>query len=294
MIDVKHLKSLYKREKFLVVSNIAVMTVTFLILGFFLSLSIGFHTAIKNLEEQAQVTLFFKDEYQEAQILALRDELMKDERILSVTYVSKEEAFRIFTDINKDEPILLEAVSKDILPASLEIRTQKLVSLSEVADQFKNHEGVEEVKFFRDVVDRFRYWARMISVVGGVLVAVFVALSLSIILATLRISIGAKADEIEITKLVGGTDDYVKRPFIAQGVSFGVLSGLLATILLLTVFAAVGFFGIFSFDSRLVLLGSFRVATWIYMILLAVLLLGLGWLLGYFGSHAAVKKYLKF
>ena len=114
MIDVKHLKSLYKREKFLVVSNIAVMTVTFLILGFFLSLSIGFQTAIKNLEEQAQVTLFFKDEYQEAQILALRDELMKDERILSVTYVSKEEAFRIFTDINKDEPILLEAVSKDI------------------------------------------------------------------------------------------------------------------------------------------------------------------------------------
>ena len=201
MIDVKALKSLYKREKFLVISNLAVMTVTFLILGFFLSLSIGFQTAIKNLEEQAQVTLFFKDEYPEAQILALREQLLQDERILSVTYVSKEEAFRIFTDINKDEPILLEAVSKDILPASLEIRTQKLVSLSEVADQFKNHEGVEEVKFFRDVVDRFRYWARMISVVGGVLVAVFVALSLSIILATLRISIGSKADEIEITKL---------------------------------------------------------------------------------------------
>src|SRR3990167_7871720 len=169
---IKHLdslKTLYSREKFLVLSNIAVMTVTFVILGFFFGTAVGMQTAIKSLEEQAQVTLFFEDKYPESEILALKSRFEADERILNVRYISKEQAFQIFTDINKDEPILLEAVSKDILPASLEIKTQKLVSLSEVADQFKNHEGVEEVKFFRDVVDRFRYWARMISVVGGVL-----------------------------------------------------------------------------------------------------------------------------
>jgi cell division transport system permease protein len=257
-------------------------------------MAVGFGTAIKNLEEQAQVTLFFKDEYPEAQILALRESLLKDERILDVTYISKEDAFKIFTDINKDEPILLEAVSKDVLPASLEIKTKKLVSLSEVADQFKGHEGVEEVKFFRDVVDRFKYWALVISIVGGLLAAVFTALSFAIILATLRISIAAKGDEIEITKLVGGTDDYVRRPFITQGVSFGMISGILASLILLIVFAGVGFFGLFSFDSRLALIGGLRVASWIYMILLVLLLLGLGWLLGYFGSKAAVKRYLKF
>jgi len=66
------LKIAYARERFLVVSNVAVMTVTFLILGFFLSTAVGMQTAIKTLEEQAQVTLFFKDDYPESEILALQ------------------------------------------------------------------------------------------------------------------------------------------------------------------------------------------------------------------------------
>ena len=62
----ENLKTVYVRERFLVVSNVAVMTVTFLVLGFFLSTAVGMQTAIRTLEEQAQITLFFKDEYLEA------------------------------------------------------------------------------------------------------------------------------------------------------------------------------------------------------------------------------------
>lgn len=290
---VDEIKQLYSREKFLVVSNIAIMTVTFVLLSFFLSLAVGLQTAIKTLEQQAQVTVYFKDEFQEVNILKLREELLQDERILDVNYISKEEAYNIFTDINKDEPILLEAVSKDILPASLEIKTQKLSSLSDISNELEQHDGVEEVKFFKDVVDRFRYWAKAVYVVGGTLVGILLLLSFAIVLATLRISISSKSDEIEILKLVGATDDYVKSPFISQGVSFGIISSLISVLIFVFIAAALKVAGLFSFG-RLVILPGVRVAYWAYLLITIVLLMFFGWILGFVGSSAAVKKYLKY
>jgi cell division transport system permease protein len=290
---IDEIKQLYSREKFLVVSNIAIMTVTFVLLSFFMSLAVGLQTAIKTLEEQAQVTLFFKDDFPEEKILQLREELLRDERVLDVTYISKEEAFQIFMDINKDEPILLEAISKDILPASLEIRSQKLASLNEFAEQFADFDGVEEVKFFKDVVERFRYWAKVVYIVGGVLVGIFFVLSLAIITATLRISISSKSDEIEILKLVGATDDYVKRPFISQGVSFGIISAIFAVLLFVVLAFGFKLLGFLS-AGGLVIVPGVRTAFWVYLIITSTLLLLLGWLLGLLGSSAAVKKYLKY
>jgi len=290
----ENLKTVYAREKFLVVSNIAIMTVTFLILGFFLSTAIGMQTAINTLEEQAQVTLFFKDEFPESEILILQTKLQQDMRVVDTRYISKDEAFEIFTDINKDEPILLEAISKDILPASLEIRATKLSELSALASEFESLEGVEEVKFFKDIVDRFRYWANIVYIVGGTLVTVFLGLSFAIIMATLRLTISSKGDEIEIMKLVGANDDYVKKPLLFQGVFFGLVSSSIASLTLVILFTSVSYFGLFGASTGVVLLPGVKVASWLFLIILVLLLLFFGGGLGYLGSQAAIKKYLKY
>lgn len=288
------LKTLYAREKFLVVSNIVVMTVTFLILGFFLSTAIGMQTAIKTLEEQAQVTLFFEDGISESEILAVRNNLQQDERILNIEYISKEQAFQIFSDINKDEPILLEAVSKDILPASLEIRARRLVDLGQMASEFETIEGVEEIKFFRDVIENFRYWANVLYVVGGTLTVVFMGLSFAIIMATLRVTIDSKGDEIEIMKLVGASDEYVKEPLTFQGMFFGLVSASTASLILLLLFTSAKFFGFFGVGAAVFILPGVRIAVWAFLILLVILILIFGGLLGYFGSQTAIKKYLQY
>lgn len=296
-MNKKHLdgiKKLYAREKFLVISNISIMTVTFLVLGFFLSVSVGFQTAIKTLEEQAQVTLFFKDEFSEESILELQQKLMVDARVLEVTYVSKEDAFRIFTNLNKDEPILLEAVSKDILPASLEIKTTKLTSLSELAAELEEVEGIEEIKFFKDIVDTFRYWARVISVVGGILIIVFLGLSFAIIMATLRLMISTKGEELEIMKLVGASDKYVRDPLLFQGTVFGLISATIASVLLILLFTSINFFGSFDASSMVAILPGVKVTSVVFLVILVFLLLLSGGLLGYIGSHTALKRYLKF
>jgi len=287
------LKTTVAREKFMVAALVLLMTVTFLILGFFLSSAVGFQTALRALEEQAQITIFFKDDFPEGEIIKLKDRLESDVRIAGVVYVSKEEAFKIFTELNKDEPVLLEAISSNILPASLEVRTVKVADLYTLASEFESAAGVEDVKFFRDVIDNFRYWTKVVSIVGLLLVSLFLFVSLSVVVATLRMSIHLKKEEIGILRLVGASASYIKSPFVFQGVFFGVLSSLISSVFLIIILLAVRFTGFLGRPSSLVLLPVLSVPSWMFMFILPVLLVSVGALLGYLGSLTAVKKYLK-
>lgn len=289
---IKEFKKLFEREKFLVISNLSIITVTFIVLSIFITVVIGMQTAINSLENQAQVTLFFKDEFSEESITSLKQEIETDARVMQVSYVSKKDAYEIFKNLNQDEPILLEAASEDVFPASLEIRTKELVSLSELASEYENRDGIEEIKFFEDVVEEFRFWRNVVYIVGLVVGLIFLFLSFAIVMATLRISIGAKSEEIEIMKLVGASDDYIEKPFVLQGISFGLLSTIITSLIVIIAFAVAYLTGLIGGNLQFVLVPGVKVAFWIFPIVLIVLLSAFGFGLGYFGSRTAVKRYL--
>ena len=290
----KNLLISIKREKFLSLSTLIIMTITFTVLGFFLSLIVFSQTAVKYLENQAQITIFFKDDFSEKNILSLKEKYEKDKTISNVNYVSKEQALKIFTDLNKNEPILLESISANILPASLEIRAKRLSSLSALATKFEKQDGVEEVRYFKDVIENFRFWSNLYHLIGLGLVLIFATISFSVVIALIRMTINSKGEELEILKLVGATDVYVKRPFIFQAVFFGLVSSILSFIIsVVWILSLVGskFFG----DIKTVfILPVVEVNIFVYLIILGVILVLSGALLGYFGSLTAVKKYLKF
>ncbi len=289
----EHLLINIKKEKLLSLSNIFVIGVTFFLLGVFIHIIFYSQTALKMLEQQAQVTVFFKDEFTEQKILELKDKLSADPRIAEAKYVSKEEAFKIFTDINRSEPILLESISANILPASLEIKTKQIAFLNEISSEFTNMEGVEEVKFFKDVVDKFKYWSSIVYVAGAVLLFVFFMISYSIIIATLRTTIHSKGTELEILKLVGASDQYVKNPLIMQGVFFGGVAAIIAAIMLTLVTLPLNL-GIFSRGMTLSIVGGITISHWLFSAIVFVLIVISGIGLGYIGSTTAVKRYLKY
>lgn len=287
-----------RREKLLILANMVAMTVTFLVLGLFISVAVVSQTILKSLEDQAQLTVFFKDDFNEENILALKDSLMGDPRVNSVKYISKEDAFKIFTDMNKDEPILLESVSKSILPASIEIKTKKLNDLSTFADDLGKKDGVEEVKFFKDVIEKFKTWSTGVYAVGVFLTILFLVVSYSIIVVTLRVTIHSKGQELEVMKLVGASDTYVKAPLIFQGLFLGFLSSSISSVVLLLII----FFSdvINVLPERLGLRVFFfslppaQYSVYIYGVLLSLVLIASGMVLGYVGSLSAIKKYLKY
>jgi cell division transport system permease protein len=90
----------------------------------FISLTF-FYSFLNYVETRPQVTVYFQNKASTEQIFKLRDELVSSGKVLSIKYISKGEAFKIYKDLNKDNPLLLEMVTSDILPASLEIYAQK-------------------------------------------------------------------------------------------------------------------------------------------------------------------------
>lgn len=291
---MKQVTESLKREKLLTLSNIGVMAFTFLIFGTFITLVALTQTGIRTLEKQAQISLFFKDEFPETDILALKAKLEGDERMAQVTYVSKEDALKLFVEENKDDPILLEAASADILPASLEIRTKDIADLNVMAEELIILDGVEEVVYRQDVIERFKYWSNIVYTLGFILSVVLLLISFAVVLITLRITINAKGKELEILKLVGASDDYVKKPLIHQGLFFGISSSLIASIVLLIISVLLQIVGLITGKIEFSFLPDIGIHFLAFILGVCLILIISGLILGYFGSLTAIKKYLKY
>lgn len=283
-----------RRERLMSITNIFTMSITFFLLGIFLTVITISQTIIRNLEQQAQVTIFFKDDFTEDRILELKDKLSSDQRIAVVNYVSKEDAFNIFKEINKDDPVLLESVTSGILPSSLEIRASDIADLPKLAEEFNRLDGAEEVRFFDDVISNFRRFSTIAYLIGFLLVFIFFVVSYAVVLSTLRATIHSKGTELEIMKLVGATNSYVKKPLIYQGVFYGLVSSLISGFILAVALILLSRFSIMPTEFGFGFLPNVSISAFAFAFILWFVLVLSGAVLGYLGSSLAVKRYLKY
>ena len=290
----QNLKYYLKKEKLMTVSHFLIMGITFLVLGIFINIVVLSQTTLKYLEDQAQITIFFKDDFGEDKILSMKENILKDERVADVRYVSKEEALRIFKEINKDEPVLLESISASVLPASLEVRAKNISNLEKLTNEYKSSQGVEEVRFYKDVIQRFKSLSTAVYIVGFALVVSFFVISYSVIISALRTTINSRGQELEVMKLVGASDNYVRNPFIYQGVFFSMVSAASASLLMIIFGFIVSRWNVFSKGLSLGFIPGFYINPLVFSLVLSFILLVSGFLLGYLGSKAAVKRYLEY
>jgi cell division transport system permease protein len=284
------------KEKLFTAANLVVMTLTFLVFGLFVLIEVLAQTALSKLEKEAAVTVFFKDDYAESQILVLKSTMEQDKRVYTVNYVSKEAAFSLFKELNKNEPLLLESVTASVLPASLEVKAKNVAMLSTLSDEYAKLEGVEGVKFFKDIIDRFSFWRTILSIGVGLVLAILVFVSFSIVVSTVRTAISLRGIEYEILKLVGATDEFVKKPLIYQGVLYGGVAAFIAGLVYALVIVGLLLSGALSSlgISDFILMAGLALPAWVFALGLIVLLTLCGVLLGYVSSTSAVKKYLNY
>lgn len=283
-------------EKLFTFSNLVVMVLTFLVFGLFILLEVFSQTLLDKLEKEVAVTVFFKDEYDEKKILDLKSKIEMDERVYSVKYVSKEDAFAIFKELNKDEPLLLESVTANVLPASLEIRAHDVSKLGELSEEYSKMEGVEGVKYFKDIIERFNKWRVGLSLGVGALLAILLLVSFSIVISTIRTAISVRGPEYEILKLVGASDGFIKEPLVYQGIFYGGVSAFIAWVIYAVALLGAQFGGVFESInlSQFVLYSNFAVTVWGLILLVFLILTVSGVVLGFLSSYSAVRKYLKY
>lgn len=216
-----------RRSPYQAFAAIFVMALTFLFISFFTFLLYGSSKAISYFESRPQVTAFFKNEVKQADIDSLKDSLMATNKVSSIKFVSKEEALEIYREQNKDDPLLLELVTADILPASLEISTVKIEDLSGINNMLKDSPLVSEVVFQKDVVSVLTSWTNALRSIGFGLIIVLSLVSIFIMVIIIGVKISQKKHDIEIMRLIGAGGWYIRWPFMLEGIFYGSVGALL-------------------------------------------------------------------
>lgn len=276
------------RNKWLTLTNILVMTLTFFVTLVFVIAAYGSNLLLKELEQRPQITAYFKDDATEMEIRQIKEKLEATGLTSQVDYVSKEEALQIFMGLSQQNPTLLEGISANVLPASLEVRAKNLRDLPQLAQMLEKETLLEDLRFYRDVVERFRRLTETVRLLGAGFVLTLAVISLLIVLVTISVSISNRGEEIETMRLVGASDWQIRGPFILQGAVLGFGSALFSLILLTLLLPLVRpYIG--------AALGEIALPT-VSVGLGLVLVFGqllLGASIGSVGSLLAVRKYLK-
>ncbi|OGB74130.1 hypothetical protein A2V68_02240 [candidate division Kazan bacterium RBG_13_50_9] len=225
----------FKRNGWLSFVSTFTMMQALLLLTIFISLNVAVDTTIKAINERIDVAVFFKEYVPEADILAFRDKINAIPEVKSITYVSQQEALESYIAQNSGSQELLDVIGEDksFLPASLEVKVDNPYQIEETVSKVHREDtgGIileTSLQKNQDVIDRLRRINRMVGVANVALSTIFIIIALLIIFNTIRITIFTRREEIEIMKLVGATDWYIRWPFIIEGTIYGIAGALFA------------------------------------------------------------------
>jgi cell division transport system permease protein len=202
------------------------MTLTFFAISVFAFITIGVTKITAYFESKPQVTAFFKDEAKQSDINALIKTLQKSEQVAEVKYVSKSEALKIYREQNKNDPLLLDLVTEEILPASLEISATRIEDLAVISEALKKSPIVSEVIFQKDVVQTLSSWTSALRKIGAAIIVILIIVSVFVMATIIGFKISQKREEIEIMKLLSATNWYIRWPFLMEGMFYGVVGAV--------------------------------------------------------------------
>jgi cell division transport system permease protein len=267
-------------------SALSVLIGVFLI-GVFIGLGTWLVSWSDAKKRELAVHVFIKDEAKQKEINQLRVVLESDERVKTggITFVSKAQALAI---MRKRSPELTENLASNPLPASFDVVPVRGEDTEAIAKSLQSAKlaAIEDIRWGKEVSQRILAIARAMQVMFAVIIVVLLAASTILIANTIRLSIFARRREIEVMKLVGATNWFVRGPFMLEGVLTG-LAGSLAAVILLFLSREVAIpriFGDVQHDADVRSLAF----TWT-----AAILLMIGLAIGALGSGLTLRRFLR-
>jgi len=282
------LKRNLRRAPYQALTASMVMFLTFFCLSVFLLLALGSQQILRFYESKPQAIAFFKDQTTTQDVDAIRNALSQTGKVTTMKYVSKDEALQIYRDRNKANPTLLELVTANILPASLEISADNPQDLAPIAEVLKKEPVVDEVIFPEDVVAHLSSAARVVRWVGGAATTFLILFSALIILIVIGFKIRLRRTEIETMKLLGANTWFIRMPFLLEGITYGLIGAFSGWVLS---YGILWYFTPMLQDN----LGELKLLPVSPIVMLSLLLIELivAFLIGAFGSYGAVRRYLR-
>lgn len=246
----------------------------------------------QQLSQEMAVVCFLNKDISPSEKEAIENKLKDSSLVTKIQYVSKERALEKFLEKFPELQPVVDNLDTNPFPPSFEITLkEKGVSFQEtrsLIDGLKTIKNIDDVQFSKDWVEKMRSLSRLARAVGFFLGGILVLASFFIVSNVIKLNVMARKEEIEILRLVGGTNAFIRVPFLAEGIFLGALGGILSLFLL---FIVIKLFPLYLGASLGILneLINFR-----YLSLSqSFALIFSGAVIGFFGSMSSIAKFLK-
>lgn len=273
------------------VLTIGTITLALLIVSLFLLVFVNLESTADEWSGKIQVTAYFETEPSSQELAAMLARIKAIQGTDKVSYVSKGEAMERFRSRLKGQETLLDGVPADVLPSSIEITLKRQSredgAMQAYVERLKNIPGIDEVQYGEEWVRRFNTFMNFLRFVGALLGGFLLMAVLFIVSNTIKLTIYARKEELEVMDLVGATRFFIKAPFLIEGILQGAAGAVLA--LLILVAAYFGFLhsatNFVNFSSSVTGL-SFLPAGYVAGIFAG------GVILGFLGSLTSLKRFI--
>ena len=223
-----------------VMIGIVTTAFTLVCFGVFLLLYLNIKNLTGTFQSDVEVIVYLDPEASEQVVSLVQKRLRTEPAAVALTFVSKEQALREFSEQFPDESLLLEGMEGNPLPASLVVnlfpRFLDTESLGAFAERVKQLPGVTHVAYSQDWVDTLTLVVSYFELGAVVIGTILAVATVTIIANTIRLSLHTRKEEIEILRLIGATGVFIAIPYVIEGMILGAVGGGLSLALLKGVF----------------------------------------------------------
>lgn len=269
-----------------------IICLSFLILGIFLSLSNNLQYSAQQLSKDMAVVLYLEKNLTRIEVSQIEEKLKRSSSVAKIQFISSKKALEKFQIKFPELQGIIENLKINPFPPSFEIVIrEKSLSSDEIQNfiqEMRDMDGIEDVQFNWDWAEKMKSLSRLVKVVGFFLGGILILASFFIISNVIKLNVFARKEEMEILRLVGATNTFIRIPFLIEGIILGILGGLLSLILLFLLIKIFPFYLGTSLGALKELI-NFR-----YLSLAqTAMLIGGGAIIGFSGSFSSLARFLK-
>lgn len=277
-------------NRFLNSVTIVTIGLSILIVSSFALFFINTNALVDFWKKGIRVLVYLEPQATEANRLDLRYQIQQMENVQEIHFISKETALKRLKNQMKNHSSLLENLKENPLPDTFEIRiidaSRELTKVAALAEKIKSLSQVEEVEYGQHWIAKFSHIINIFKFVGYAMGGLFLFATLFIIANTIRLVLYSRKEEIEIMRLVGSNDRFIKAPFYIEGLILSALGGIVG---LTALFAAYRF--VLSKFHASLSLGLLEIK--FLSIEQFFLFIGGSMLVGWIGCYLSLKQFLK-
>ncbi len=269
-------------NKMMVFVTMSVVAFSLIIMGAFSIATVNGLRFVSIAESKIKIEAFLEDGLSREDVSSLTNKISKIEGVSNIRYISKDEAYQSFKRTLGKDKDMLEALKVNPLPASLEIDIdpayKTINQLQKISSKIALFSGVEDVSFGKKWIEKVDKIIKVLLLADFIFGIILLVSSVLLVTMTVRLNVEARRDHIDIMRLVGATDSFIKVPFIIEGLLTSLISSIVSA-------------GVI-YGALYLLSVKFKdISGDINTITVAIFVLGL--LIGIIGSKIAVDKYLK-